>query len=217
MVKHNLTIKKFQTYGNIFENIKNNETIKTALASYGYDDTELSKGNALYNNAVEKVDNNKTKSTKEKLSYDQFIQKFNIFKKMYSEDRKVVKIIYKNDERILSALSLKGKASIRIGEILNNADTLYKQLKANKELIQPLGRVKIDESSVDEKISTLEEVKSLYKSYGLSKGESQQATIDKNKAFADLEEWVREFYAIAKIALKENPQLLESLGKVVKN
>lgn len=217
MAKHNVTIKNFQTYGNIFENIKNNETIKTKLAEYGYDDQEMAKGNALYTKAIEKIDDNKTKTTEELLSYDNFTIKLAELKKLYAEDRKVVKIIYKNDERHLSSLGVKGKASIRISDILNSADTLYKQLKANPTLRTRLEKVKIDESYVDERISILEEVKALYKSYGLSKGESQQATIDKNKAFADLEEWVREFYAIAKIALKENPQLLESLGKVVKN
>jgi hypothetical protein len=30
-------------------------------------------------------------------------------------------------------------------------------------------------------------------------------------------EWMRDFYAIAKIALKEQPQLQEAFGKVVKS
>ena len=43
-----------------------------------------------------------------------------------------------------------------------------------------------------------------------------QATKDKDKAFAELEKWVREFYAIAKIALEDKPQLLESMGRIMK-
>lgn len=217
MAKHNVTIKDFHNYGNIFENIKNNDIIKTKLAEYGYDDQEMAKGKAIYDTALEKMDDNKTKSTEELLSYDLFNQKLAELKKLYAEDRKVVKVIYRNDDRVLSALWLKGRASIRISDILDSADTLYKQLKSKANLHEPLAKVKIDEAYLDNRISFLEEVKALYKSYGLSKGESQQATIDKNLALTDLQNWVRDFYAIARVALKDQKQLLESLGKVVKN
>lgn len=49
------------------------------------------------------------------------------------------------------------------------------------------------------------------------KGESQDATKLKDTAFGELDDWMREFYAVAKIALEDNPQLLESLEKFVRN
>lgn len=36
-------------------------------------------------------------------------------------------------------------------------------------------------------------------------------------AFGKLDDWMSEFYAVAKIALEDNPQLLESLGKLVRS
>lgn len=51
----------------------------------------------------------------------------------------------------------------------------------------------------------------------MKRGENQQATKDKDKAFADLEKWVSEFYSIARIALEDKPQLLESLKKFVRS
>jgi hypothetical protein len=53
--------------------------------------------------------------------------------------------------------------------------------------------------------------------YLREKGESQDATQLKDKAFANLDDWMSEFYAVAKIALEDSPQLLESLGKLVRN
>ena len=49
------------------------------------------------------------------------------------------------------------------------------------------------------------------------KGESQDATKLKDTAFGELDDWMRDFYAVAKIALEDNPQLLESLGKFVRS
>lgn len=56
-----------------------------------------------------------------------------------------------------------------------------------------------------------------YADYIREKGESQQATQDKNKAFDAVTKWVSEFYAVAKIALEDQPQLLESVAKLVRS
>lgn len=212
-----VTIKDFQNYGSIFENISKNEVLKTELAEFGYDEAEIAKGKALYDTAETKIDTNKTETTEEKLAYEKFTQKFEELKTAYTTDRKKVKIIYKDEDAKLSALAVKGVASIRISEILDNADTLYKQLKANEELLTPLKKLKIDEVYLDTQIALLEEVKALYQAYTKEKGESQQATKDKDQALANLEKWVREFYAVAKIALEDKPQLLESISKFVRS
>jgi hypothetical protein len=48
-------------------------------------------------------------------------------------------------------------------------------------------------------------------------GESEDLTQQKDGAFSKLDEWMSEFYAVAKIALEDHPQLLESLGKSIKS
>lgn len=207
----------FQNYGNIFENISKNETLKNELAEYGYDSEEIAKGKALYDVAAEKLDINKTETAEEKLAYDQFRKKFEALKKSYTTDRKKVKIIYKNEAATLSVLGVKGTASIRITEFLDGVDTLYKQLKASEDLRKPLARLKITEEHITAQLEALEEVKTAYNAYTKEKGESQKATKDKDKALAELEKWVREFYAIAKIALEDQPQLLESIGKFMRS
>lgn len=55
-----------------------------------------------------------------------------------------------------------------------------------------------------------------YGHYVMEKGESQDATKKKDEAFRVLTDWVRTCYAVAKIALREDKQLLESLAKLVK-
>lgn len=212
-----VTYKDFQNYGSIFENIKKNEVLKKKLSAYGYDESEIAKGKALYDLASQKIDANKSKTTDEKLAYNDFSRKYEAFKKLYSADRKKIKIIYRKEETKLIVLGIKGIASTRISEVLNDADTLYKQLKSNDSLREPLLKLQIDKAYINSCLTSLKEVKMAYADYISKKGESQQATKDKNKALFDLEKWVSEFYAIAKIALTETPQLLESLGKRIKS
>lgn len=211
-----VTIQDFQNYGTIFENINKNDVLKTELAEYGYDETEIAKGKALYDDASQKLDLNKTETAEEKLAYDAFAKKFGELKKTYATDRKKVKIIYKDDDRTLSALAVKGVASIRTVALLDDMDTLYKQLQTNETLRNPLKRLKITDEHIAAQLTLLEEVKKKYSDYLKEKGESQQATKDKDEALAKLEKWVREFYAITKIALEDKPQLLESVGKLVR-
>ncbi|WP_439130293.1 hypothetical protein [Polaribacter sp.] len=65
-----------------------------------------------------------------------------------------------------------------------------------------------------EAIQTLEDLRAAYIQ---TKGNAQNATKTKNNAFKQLEKWMSNFYAVAKIALEGEPQLLESLGKLVKS
>jgi len=61
------------------------------------------------------------------------------------------------------------------------------------------------------------ELKTTRASYRREVGESQEATKKKDAAFAKIDDWMSEFYAVARIALEDQPQLLEALGKVVKS
>ncbi len=62
----------------------------------------------------------------------------------------------------------------------------------------------------------LTELETARAEYLKEKGESQEATKIKDAAFAKMDDWMSEFYAVARIALEDKPQLLEALGKVVK-
>ena len=44
------------------------------------------------------------------------------------------------------------------------------------------------------------------------KGEAQAATQKRDAAMDELQDWLSDYLGIAKIALEENPQLLEGLG-----
>jgi len=48
-------------------------------------------------------------------------------------------------------------------------------------------------------------------------GESQDSTKIKDSAFAKIDSWMMDFNAVAKIAMGDNPQLLETLGILVRS
>ena len=93
----------------------------------------------------------------------------------------------------------------------------YQLLDTTEKLLTPLKQLKITEQEIKKQLQLLTEVEQAYSDYQKEKGESQQATKDKNDAFDALDKWVTRFFKVAKIALEDRPQLLESLGKIMKN
>ena len=67
------------------------------------------------------------------------------------------------------------------------------------------------------RLADIAEVELLRAARVQSDGIAQNATKTKNSAFKELEKWMGAFFAIARIALEDEPQLLESLGKFVKS
>ncbi|MCI2227690.1 hypothetical protein MC378_00835 [Polaribacter sp. MSW13] len=93
----------------------------------------------------------------------------------------------------------------------------YNTLNAQPELLASLASLQITETEVTDMLTNINELETLRADYIQTKGNVQNATKTKAKAFKDLEKWMGSFYAVAKIALEEEPQLLESLGKLVKS
>jgi len=100
---------------------------------------------------------------------------------------------------------------------LEETRAFYQLLDTTEKLLTPLKQLKITEQEIKKQLQLLTEVEQAYTDYQKEKGESKQATKDKNDAFDALDKWVTRFFKVAKIALEDRPQLLESLGKIMKN
>jgi len=79
-----------------------------------------------------------------------------------------------------------------------------------------LARLAITADSLTAGNTLITELEAARAEYLKEVGESQDATKAKDAAFAKMDDWMSEFYAVARIGLEDNPQLLEALGKVVK-
>lgn len=206
-----------QRFGILFENLKTQTELKTELAEYGYDEAEIAQGKTLYDKALAEYQKNIKETQQETSAQHLFRQKLDELTNTYATDRKKARIIFKDQSDALTNLRLKGRTAVSISSIIDDTRVFYGTLQQNNTLLTPLNRLKINTEHINAQLSKLTEVEKAYADYTREKGESQQATKDKNQALAQLEKWVREFYAIAKIALEDKPQLLESVAKFVRS
>lgn|SRR5690606_24357280 len=125
--------------------------------------------------------------------------------------------LYKNQPDVLRNLQLNKPLLERNALVIDTMRLFYDMLHNNTELLNALQRLKITTDHVNQQLANVINVQTVYAAYVQEKGESQQATQDKNKAFDEVSKWVSEFYSVAKIALEDKPQLLESISKWVRS
>lgn len=206
-----------QNYGVLFYNVVKDTELSRELEEYGYDAAEVANGKALYDNLVQLYDDNVKETAEEITAYKKFTDLFDALINTYTTDRKKAKIIFKEKPEVLTNLKIKGVQPRRNAVILDSIKIFYQAIQNNPDLLQPLQRLKINAVHVQNQLNQLQAVERAYADYIQEKGESQQATKNKDMAFKTLEKWIREFYAIAKIALEDKPQLLESVAKLVRS
>ncbi len=78
---------------------------------------------------------------------------------------------------------------------------------------QTLLSLKVTEADVTAGLAQVKAVENARAAYLREVGESQDATQQKDAAFEKMDVWMQEFYGIADIALEDQPQLMEALGR----
>lgn len=205
-----------QNFGILFENLKNNAEIAREMAEYGYGETEIAVGKALYDKAITLHQTNLRETKEETESYADFDKKFNDVLSVFMKDRKKGKIVFKDQEANLRTLRLKALTSKSIASLMEDMKNFYNVLDQDETLRTAISRLKVDETHIKSQLNAVLQAEKAYAVYQNEKGESQQATKNKDAAFSELEKWVRELYSVAKIALEDKPQLLESIAKSVR-
>lgn len=83
--------------------------------------------------------------------------------------------------------------------------------------MKSLSKYNVTPESLLEGQKLVAELEASRASYLKEKGESQNTTDLKDEAFRKLNSWMSDFKSIARIALEDQPQLLEALGIFVRS
>lgn len=201
----------------IFQTLETRKDMANLLAEYGYDEAKIAEGKTLYQQAIVSQEANRKETNEEIQAYQTFDSLFKALVETYKGHRKRAKVVFQDQPATLKILALTGTMPLRILSILQEIETLYSELNKDENLKNAVKIMKIFPDDITAQLAKLTEVRTAYAKYATEKGESQQATQDKNQAFGAFEKWVRNFHNLAKIALEDQPQLLESLGKWVRS
>ena len=200
-----------------FENVEKQPEIATIMAEFGYDETLLTEGKTLLTKTRAAFDFNKKEDDETSEAYKNFTTLKDNLATTYTLHRKKAKVIFRKESTTLNKLSLSGSLPTAYIKWLETVKKFYTVASSDSEIQSKLVRLKITTEELNGTIEQISNLELARAEYLREKGESQDATKQKDKAFGEIDDWMSEFYAVAKIALEDNPQLLESLGKFVRS
>ena len=199
------------------ENVTNQPEIAANMAEYGYHFEIINEGKMLLEATRAAYNANKTEDDETSAAYKNFSDKKNQLEEMYSLHRKKAKVVFRNDPLVLDKLAVSGVLPKAYVKWLEAIRKFYSDAIANPDIQFRLERLRVSRPDLDTANVMINELETARAVYLRELGESQEATRTKDAAFAKIDDWMGEFYAVAKIALEEKPQLLEALGKSVKS
>lgn len=205
-----------ELYRVALENAETQPEISSIMSELGYDSGKISEGKTLLAETRQKYDVNKTEDDETSAAYADFSNKKAQLEKSYSMHRKKAKVVFNNDSLTADKLAITGQMPRTYISWLEGAKKFYTVAIADSNIQSKISRLKVsldDLNAANTLINDLEVSRAVYLK---EKGESQDATKIKDAAFIKMDKWMSEFYAVARIGLEDNPQLLEALGKTVK-
>jgi len=206
-----------EQYRVALENVKEQQEIASTMAEFGYTEEVLAEGEVLYTKTIDAYNNNQSEDDEKLAAYQEFEDAKQNLDQVYRLHRKKAKVVFRKQPEILEKLGVKGRVPNAYLKWLQNIKKFYSNAVGDTEIESKLARLKLTTEDLQEAVGFIAEVEDARATYLREKGESQDATKVKDEAFNNLDDWMGEFYAVAKIALDNNLQLLEALGKLVKS
>lgn len=205
-----------ELYRIALENAETQPEISAIMADLGYDSTVIAEGKALLINTRTAYDANKTEDDETSAAYADFTSKKEQLEDTFNTHRKKAKVVFRNDSLTADKLVISGAMPRSYMKWLEAARKFYSVASADTAIQGKLVRLKISVDNLTAANTLISDIEAARAVYLKEKGESQDATKAKDAAFAEIDDWMSEFYAVAKIGLEDSPQLLEALGKTIR-
>jgi len=206
-----------EQYRIALHNARHQAAIAEILEEFGYGPDSLAVGDAKLAAARSAFDGLRTEKSEASAAHHVFTTKRDELVDMYALDRRKARAVLTKDPVIAKQLAILGNTPRSYIRMLEAARTFYSVSLAHPEIQARLAQLRITADHLNHANNLLGEVETARANYFKELGEAQQATKFKDEAFAEIDDWMKDFYAIAKIALEESPQLMESLGRLVRS
>ncbi len=205
-----------EQYRIALENAETQSEIASVMAELGYDSAIIGEGKALLTQTRSAYDLNKTEDDETSAAYADFSSKKEQLEDTFTLHRKKAKVVFRNDSLTADKLAISGAMPRSYIKWLEAAKKFYSVAMGDHLIQDKLSRLKISVDNLNASYELIGQLEAARSEYLKEKGESQDATKAKDAAFEKMDDWMSEFYAVAKIGLEDNPQLLEALGKTVR-
>ncbi len=188
--------------------------ILTAVAVFGYDETVMQQGQALYTAALEAHQEQLREYGEQIGSRETFETLQDQVNATYMMHLKLARIALKDQPMWNQQLGLNGTRKRSFAGWLVQVQQFYANALKAPEVLQALERFRITSEMLAANATAVESVVAAKNQQEKEKSEAQRSTQVRDEAIEALNEWLSDYLAVARIALQQDPQRLEALGLV---
>lgn len=197
----------------LISNSREHAGIQQALTEFGYPIQNLEKGQALLEQFL-LLQRAKRQNYGAKLNATEtVVTELQQVKDTYDEHLTLARLAFKQNRGLQKALGLNDAYPPRRSALVEQVANFYEQLLPHHEAVQRYG---LTRAEIEQAQATVVALIQSEQQQTQRKGEAQAATQLRNQALKNLQQWVRGYRAIVRVALADDPQLLEVLGLLVR-
>ena len=187
--------------------------IRQKMEQYGFGPVRMKEGKTLLTQAT-------TAQQKKDRCYDtqlELAQQINAqleaVQAQFKEHLRVARTAYRNEPTVQQILRIERIAPAG-WSCVRQASYFYHKLQERKLSLATFG---VSAKEIQQATTDTTQLLVMRQGRIRQKGLAENCTQKKNEAFRKLKKWVSEFRAVARIAFKDNPQMLEAFGMLVRS
>jgi len=194
------------------DNALDNPDILDALSLFGYTAERIQQGKALYTTALSAQTTQQLEAGEQKSATAELEANRAVAHTTYMRLVKIARVAFKRDAGIATQLDLNGDRKRSLAGWLAQTTQFYVSALTNPAIQVGFSEFGITGDKLRAGLLEVRAVEASNLTQEKEKGEAQAATQTRDEALDALQEWLSDYLAIAKVALEDNPQLLEALG-----
>lgn len=212
------TIARQSSAANLaINNTLSDKELQGLVATYGYTNEKMQAGKKIYTSAAEAVKAQKVAvGTQRQATLDARVAE-QTARANYRALAQVARALFVDNASARATLGLSGPTPDAAVEFIAAANQLFDNALNVPTISAALGEYGYDAKRLTREQATIAAFDVANQDQAAAKGAAQQATRDQNAALAALNKWLAQYLKIAKVALRDRPQLYEKLGGVARS
>ncbi len=199
------------------DNALNNPKVLEYLSDFGYTKAKIQQGKQLYSAAAAAQLAQQAEAGGQISATTDVNEAWETAKKSYMRFLKVARVAFKRNSGVATQLDLGGTRKKSLSGWMAQAQQFYKNALGDQVVLSELKEFGITEPKLKAGLAELAVIEQANLVQEKEKGEAQAATEKRDAALDELQDWLSDYLAIAKVALEEEPQLLEGMGVLARS
>lgn len=186
------------------------------LTPFGYDQARMEEGRDYYD-AAQELHHSVATERGEKLGASADVaDRWGAARVRLADDIALARIALRDNRGARATLRLDERRENSQARWIIQARQFYQRALADPNVVAAMSRFGTDQASLQEGLDKVNAFEEALRVRRKEDGDAQDATYRRNEAMSAMDQWVRDFRDVAKIALRDRPQLLERLGFMVR-